>query len=442
MYDYSDKLITTDEAVALVKDHDNFYSGWGFDHPRDFLSNLHKAAIERNVKDVRFVTSVCPYFCEFMKPEYRENFRIDSLYQGVPLRKALKGGANLTYSPTAMSTCWKRSHREHVNIYVTATSMPDKHGYVSLSFDCMYAPEMIKRADIVIFEMNPNFPRTFGDSQVHLSQATYVTEANYPAPELPDGQATEIDEKIGEIVAAEVNDGDCIQVGIGTLPNMICHKLVNKKHLGIHSELMTTGLYELIKCGAVDNSRKNLYPGKSVACFICGSQEMYDYIDDNPEFRIKLGVWTNDVRVASQIDNYVAINCALQVDFAGQCASENINNEQISGIGGQNELTEAAQWSKGGRAYICLHSTSTVKDPVTGEKKVVSNIVPYLEAHSMVTTLRSNVDNIVTEYGIARFRGATNKERAKQLIAIAHPDFREELTKKAVELGYLNDLDF
>lgn len=441
MYDYSNKLITTDEAVALVKDDDVIYSGWGFDHPRDFMMNLHKAVTEHGLKHAVFTTAVTPFYCEFMKPQYRENFRIDSFYQGPALRAALKNGADLSFAPSAMTHGWKRASWKHINIYVTETSMPDEHGFVSLSFDCMYSPRLVDKADIVIFEMNPNFPRTMGDSQIHIDRATYVTEANYPAPVLPDEPTTEVDEKIGEFIAAEVNDGDCIQIGIGGLPNMICHKLRDKKHLGIHTEMMTSGLYELIKCGAVDNSRKNLHRGKSVCCFVCGSQELYDYIDDNPAFRIYRGDYTNDVRVASQIDNFVAINSTLRVDFTGQCASESIGLDQISGTGGQNELTEAAQWSNGGRAYICLHSTTTLKDPKTGEEKTVSNILPSLGDFAMISCLRCNTDNIVTEYGIARLRGATIRERTKQLIAIAHPDFREELTIQAHELGYLNDLD-
>ena len=441
MYDYKDKLITVDEAVKLVKNDDNICFGWGFDHPKIFMDNLHKAITENGVEHFRCVPAVCPYYSEFMKPEYREHVTINSLYQTPAMRAALKNGADLTFAPTAMTHGWKRTSRDHINVYVTETSMPDKHGYVSLSFDTMYSPRQMDYADLVIFEMNPNFPRTLGDSLVPLSKADYVIEADYPAPQLPDAPADEIDMKIAEIVANDIKDGDCIQVGIGTLPNAICHGLRNKKHLGIHSELMTTGLYELLECGAADNSMKNLHKDKTVCCFICGSQALYDYADDNPAFRIYRGDYVTKVHVASQIDNFCAINCALNIDLAGQCQSESIGLEQISGTGGQNELTEAAQWSKGGRAYICMHSTSTIKDPVTGEKKVVSNIVPFLEKHAMVSCLRMNTDNVVTEYGMVNLRGATNKERAKLLISIAHPDFREELKQSALEMGYINDLD-
>ena len=441
MYDYKDKLITVDEAVDLIKDDFNIYFGWGFDHPKMFMDNMHKAATKNNVKRVQCQPAVCPYFCEFMKPDYRENFIINSLYQTPAMRKAAKNGSNFTFIPTAMTHGWKRSYRNHINLYVTETSMPDKHGYVSLSFDTMYSPRHVDMADIVIFEMNPNFPRTLGDAQIHIDRATYVTEANYPAPELPDAPYSEEDLKIAEIIADDIKDGDCIQVGIGTLPNAICHGLRHKKHLGIHSELMTSGLYNLLKCGAADNSMKNVHKGKSVCCFICGNREMYDYIDDNPSFRIYRGDYVTKNAVASEIDNFCAINCALNIDLTGQCQSETIGLEQISGTGGQNELTEAAQWSNGGRAYICMHSTSTIKDPETGEKKVVSNIVPFLEKYAMVSTLRMNTDRVVTEYGMVDLRGATIKERVKLLVSIAHPDFREELKQSALEMGYINDLD-
>lgn len=441
-YDYIDKLITVDQAVGMIKTGDTIYSGWGFCGPKEFLYNLHKVA-ERGVKDISYVPSVLPYMPKFLKPEYREVFRIDSLYHGPPIRMAQKAGSNVTFAPTAMTHSRKRAFQRlgKINVFVTATSMPDKHGYVSMSFDCMGSPEFVEKADLVIFEMNPNFPRTFGEVQVHVSQADYVMEVNYPAPELPDEPGTEVDAKIGEFVAQHVNDGDCIQVGIGALPNMICEKLKGKKDLGIHSELMTTGLYELLKCGAANNSKKNLHKGNTVCCFVCGNREMYDYIDDNPSFQVLPGYYTNDIRVASQIDNFVAINSTLQIDFTGQCASENVGLDQISGTGGQSELTQAAQLSKGGRAFICVRSTTSVKDKETGEVKVVSNIVPALSKYAMVSCMRMDTDYVVTEYGIVNLRGATIKERTKALISIAHPDFREQLTKEALAIGYLNDLD-
>ncbi len=440
MYDYKHKLITVEQALGMVKSGDVIYPGFGFCAPKTFGDNLHKVA-ERGVKNVAFTPSVHPYFHEFMKPEYREVFEIDSYYQGPALRAAVKGGANLSFIPCAMTGPWKRANRVHPNIYVIATSMPDKHGYVSMSFDCMLSPTFVDMADLVIFELNPNFPRAFGDVQVHLSKADYVYEVNYPAPQLPYEAPREADEKIGEIVAQYVNDGDCIQAGIGALPNMICHKLKDKKDLGIHSEMMTTGLYELLKCGAANNSKKNLHRGKSVCCFVCANQEVYDYIDDNPGFLVLRGDYTNDVRVVSQIDNFVSINATLQIDFTGQCASENVGLEQISGTGGQSELIQGAQLSKGGRAFICLHSTASVKNKETGKIKIVSTIVPALSKYAMVSNLRMDTDYVVTEHGITNLRGATIKERTKGLISIAHPDFREELTREAYAMGYLNDLD-
>ncbi|MEA4893904.1 MAG: acetyl-CoA hydrolase/transferase C-terminal domain-containing protein [Oscillospiraceae bacterium] len=442
MYDYKEKLISADQLIDMVKTDMNIFTGFGFCAPKLFMDNLHKAAA-RGVRNVAFVCAVTPYYSEFMKPQYRNNFRILSFYQTLALRMALKGGANLTFTPSAMTHGWKRvNHLEgKVDMYVIATSMPDEHGYVSFSFDCMHSPVYAEQAKVLVFEMNPNFPRTMGDTQISLSEADYVLEVDYPAPQLPDEPATEVDEKIGEFIAQKVYDGDCIQVGIGALPNMICHKLIDKKDLGIHTEMMTSGLCELIKCGAANNSKKNLHRGKTVACFVCGNQELYDYIDDNPAFQCLCGDYTNDVRVVSKIDNFVSINSTLMVDFSGQASSESIGLDQISGTGGQLELCQAAQMSNGGRSFLCLHSTSSVKNKETGEIKIVSNIVPTLGAYPTVSCMRMDTHYIVTEYGIADLQGATFKERAKGLIAIAHPDFREELTKQAFAMGYLNDLD-
>lgn len=442
MYNYADKLISVDQLIDMVKSDMNIFTGYGFCAPKVFMDNLHRAA-DKGVSNVAFVCAVTPYYAEFMKAQYRENFRIESFYQTPALRMARKGGANFTFTPSAMTHAWKRVKRlkDNIDMYVIATSLPDKHGYVSFSFDCMWSPSYAERSKIVVFEMNPNFPRTLGDVQVPLSVADYVLEVNYPAPQLPNESATEADEKIGEIIAQNVYDGDCIQVGIGALPNMICHKLRDKKDLGIHTEMMTSGLYELLKCGAANNSKKNLYKGRTVACFVCGNQELYDYIDDNPAFQCLSGDFTNDIRVVSQIDNFVSINSTLMVDFSGQASSESVGLDQISGTGGQLELCQAAQLSKGGRSFLCLHSTTAIKNKETGEVRIVSNIVPTLGNYPTVSCMRMDTQYVVTEYGMVDMQGATFKERTKGLIAIAHPDFRGELTKQALTMGFLNDMD-
>ncbi|HNZ50852.1 MAG TPA: acetyl-CoA hydrolase/transferase C-terminal domain-containing protein, partial [Bacilli bacterium] len=237
-----------------------------------------------------------------------------------------------------------------------------------------------------------------------------------------------------------INDGDTIQLGIGGMPNAVAKSLYGKKDLGIHTEMLTSEMAKLIKAGVITGKKKTLHPGKHVACFVLGDQALYDFIDDNPSVMILNGAYVNDPYIIGLNDNQVSINSTIEIDLTGQCASESIGTRQFSGTGGQSDTAVGAQNSKNGRSFIALYSTAMVRNPVTGIKEEVSKIVTTLNQGAAVSLSRNDVDYVVTEYGVVRLRGTNVRERAKLLISIAHPKFREQLTKEAIEVGYLHEL--
>ncbi len=430
------KTITVQEAIKLVKSDDIIVIGMAGAEPRLFLSELHKRAGE--VKNVR-VTNCLPFENAefFINPIYKSSFSVDSWFYGPSLRKASENG-NISFIPNHLHLAGrKRFEHARPNIFVGISTLPDKHGYVSLSLSNVYEKEAIALADIVIIEMNPNFPRTFGDLEVHVSDIDYLIEADYLAPTLPDAIPNEKDIKIGKYIADLIEDGSSIQLGIGGIPNAVAQMLLNKKDLGIHTEMLTTGFMHLIKSGAANGKKKTLHVGKHICCFALGTQELYDFIDNNPSVQILNGNYVNDPHIIGLNDHQVSINTTIEIDLTGQCASESIGYKQFSGTGGQVDTAVGAQNSKGGKSFITLYSTAMVKNHETGEKEEISKIVPFLKPGAAVTLSRSDVDYVVTEYGCVSLRGTTVRERIGLLISIAHPKFRAELTKEAVRLGYI-----
>ena len=296
---------------------------------------------------------------------------------------------------------------------------------------------MIHNAKLVILECNPNAPRTFGDVQIHSTDVDYMVNVDYPLPELADTEPNEKDRIIGKYIADMIKDGDCLQLGIGGIPNAVADSLMDKKDLGIHTELLTTGMVKLIKAGVVNNRRKNLLPGKTVAVMAMGTKELYDFVDDNPAICIMNGSYLNDPAVIAQNDNQVSINSTIEVDITGQCCSESIGSTQFSGTGGQADTAIGAVKSKGGRSIIALYSTASVKNKATGERVETSKIVCQLKPGAAVSLSRNDVDWLVTEYGAVCLRGTALDERAKLIISIAHPNFREQLTEEAKTLGII-----
>lgn len=431
--DISMKKITASEAVKKVKSGMMIVTGLGCAEGRDFLSQLHTVADE--VSGVTVTNCLPMSDPDFMKKEYKNSFYVDGWFYSPALRKAHQNG-NISFIPNHLHLAGiKRLAHVHTDIYVGACSMPDKHGYVSLSLSNTYEKRVIEEADLVILEINPNMPYTYGDLELHLDEVDYVIESNYLPAELPDTEPNEKDIAIGNNIASQINDGDCIQLGIGGIPNAVASALKNKKDLGVHTEMLTTGLMKLAKLGVVTNKRKTLHKGKMVCTFAMGSKELYEFIDHNPGVAVLDGAYTNDPHVIGLNDNMVSINTTLEIDLTGQCCSESIGSTQFSGTGGQVDTAVGAQNAKNGRSFIALYSTAMVKNPVTGEREEISKIVPQLKQGAVVTLSRNDVNYVVTEYGMVNLKGTNVRERVKLLISIAHPKFRAELLEQAKALG-------
>jgi acyl-CoA hydrolase len=430
------KIITAKEATQLVNSNDVVVLGMAGAEPKEFLKILHERA--QAVTGVK-VTNCLPFEnAEFMvNPIYKSSFSVDSWFYGASLRKAHDNG-NISFIPNHLHLAGRKRF-EHVkpNLFVGTATPPDKHGFMSLSLSNVYEKEAIDLADIVILEVSPHFPRTFGDLEVHQSEVDYMVNVDYYPPVLPDAEPNEKDIAIGNFIAEKVKNGATLQLGIGGIPNAVAHALMHKKDLGIHTEMFTTGLMKLVKAGAANGKRKKTHNGKHVCCFALGSQELYDFIDNNPSVLVLNGHYVNDPAIIGLNDNQVSINTTIEVDLTGQCASESIGHRQFSGTGGQVDTAVGAQNSKGGMSFITLYSTASVKNPLTGEREEISKIVPFLKPGAAVTLSRADVDHVVTEYGCVCLRGTSIFERVQLLISIAHPKFRDELRAEAVKLGYI-----
>ncbi|GAU76160.1 4-hydroxybutyrate coenzyme A transferase [Fusibacter sp. 3D3] len=430
MSNYQNKVIPVDEALLKIKSGDHIVSGLAGAEPQLMLSRLHE--IHERVQDVHIMTCLPMGLYDFYTvPEYRDSFLMEGWFYSGPMRKC-HDYKNVTFIPNHLHfSAKKRIDFRKPNIYIGNCSWIDAHGYVSLGLSAVYEVEMIEAADLVILEMNPNVPRTFGDTTLHISQVDFIIETDYKMPELQPTAINEKDKIIGKWIADLIEDGSTIQLGIGGIPNAVADALKTKKHLGIHTEMFTDGMVDLFESGAIDNTQKSIHRGKMVAAFALGSEKLYKFIDDNPAVAILDGAYVNDPHVIGQNVKMISINTSIEVDLTGQCCSESIGTKQISGTGGQADTAIGAQNSKGGKSFIALYATTTVKDSETGKLVEKSKIVPILSPGAIVSLSRNDVDYVVTEYGVASLRGTSIRERVKRLIEIAHPDFRAWLKETA-----------
>lgn len=431
------QTITIEQLLEKIEPTFEVVVGMAASEPQLFMTHLH--TISSRVKHVT-VTNCLPFArgAFFEDEQYKHQFSLDGWFYSGTLRKAHEHG-NISFIPNHLHFAGKkRLDYKKPDLFIGAATPPDKHGFISLSLSNVYEKEMIANAKIVALEINPKFPRTFGDMEIHVSEVDYLIEADYDAPTLPNAEPNEKDTKIGNLIASQINDGDTIQLGIGGIPNAVARALINKKDLGIHTEMFTSGMMDLVKAGAINGKRKSLHPGKHVCCFALGTKELYEFIDDNPSVMILAGSYVNDPAIIGLNDNQVSINSTLEIDLTGQCASESIGTQQFSGTGGQSDTAVGAQNAKNGRSFMALYSTAMVRNPQTGEKEESSKIVVTLKPGAAVSLSRNDVDFVVTEYGMVSLRGKNIRERARLLISIAHPKFRDELEKQAIEAGYLH----
>ena len=431
---YEDKYISIEQALEMVKSGDVIVTGLGAAEAGLFMGQLH--TIADRVRGVKVTNCLPTHPSQIYDPKYVDSFEVDGWFFAPQMRKAHANG-NMAYIPNHLHlACTKRLQFVKPNIYVGAASMPDKHGYVSLSLSNTYEKRMLEAADLVILEVNPNMPYTLGDLQVPVSEVDYLVRADYAPPVIPDAPFSEKDAAIGKLIAEMVPDGSCIQLGIGGITNAVAAALEQKNDLGVHTEMLTSGMMRLAKMGVINGKCKQTYRGKMVTTFAMGVPELYEFIDYNPAVAVMDGAWVNDPYVIAQNDNQVSINTSLEVDLTGQCASESLGSRQFSGTGGQSDTAVGAQMSKNGKSIIALYSTAMVKGP-DGQKQEVSKIVPQLMPGAAVSLSRNDVDRVVTEYGVAELRGTSIRDRVARLIEIAHPKFREQLWDQAVEVGIL-----
>lgn len=421
MEHYQSHRLSTTEAAGKVQCGDRVLFGHAIGEP----SAIIDAMVENREQfhDVEIVHMVGMGKGVYCQPGMEKHFRHNSLFVGAPGRKAITEGRG-DYTPCYFSLIPSlfADGRLPVDVFMMQVSPPDKHGYVSLGTSVDYGVSAVRNARTVIAQVNRFMPRTHGDSFVHVSDIDWFVEHDAPLIELPRPTITEVEREIGRHCASLIEDGATIQLGIGSLPDAVLLFLDDKKDLGIHSEMISDGVLTLIEKGVINNRRKTLHPGKLVVSFLMGTPSLYEFADDNPMFHMMPVDYVNDVDVIAENDRMVAINSCVQVDLMGQVASESVGLMQISAVGGQVDFVRGANKSRGGKSIIAM--------PSTANSGKISKIVPFLDQGAAVTTNRNDVRFIVTEYGIADLFGKTLRERARQLIEIAHPDFRPALVEE------------
>ncbi len=431
------KTITIDEALALVKDNYKIAVGDGTVEPQAFLSNLHKILDKDRGLSIWMCLTLRSYpFLE--NREYGNNIRINSLFFSGPMRNAFNVLDTVSYAPTHLrKTAITICADGDPDLFVGTCTLPNKDGKISLGLSDIYDREVMKRAKTVIMEVNPNMPFTYGDAVIDEDDVDYYVNVDFPMLQDNPAPVNEKDKIIGGYISEYIKDGDNLQIGIGSIPNSVVQFLETKKDLGIHTELLGDGVAELAKKGIVNGSKKTLHPGKIVTSIVMGTNKVYDFVNNNPDVLVMNCSYCNAYETLAKNDNQVSINTTLEVDLSGQCCSESLGTRQYSGTGGQADTAIGAQMSKGGRAFIALYSTANVRTGNGDERKEISRIVPTLKPGATVSLSRNDVQYLVTEYGVVNLRGKSISERAKAIISIAHPKFREELTAKAKELGLI-----
>ena len=322
-----------------------------------------------------------------------------------------------------------RYRHRTANVFLAACTPMDEDGNLMVSGEMLFETEALEAADKILLEVNPALPKIKGSITIHISRVTRLTEVNTPLFIVPRSIPTEIDKAVGGYASELIKDGDCIQIGIGGMPDTIASNLFNRHDLGLHTEMFSSYVGDLIEAGVINGSKKNVDTGLHIGSFVLGDQKLFDILEKNPNVRICPAKYTNDPFNIARINNMVSVNSALEVDITGQICSESIGPVQFSGEGGALEFAYGVSQSKGGRGIITL--------PSTAKGGTVSRIKATLTPGAVVTITRSIADNIVTEYGVARLSGRSVRERVNNLIAVAHPDFRAELRAEARKLGYL-----
>lgn len=426
---YREKLCSPKELVAMLQHNGDILVDIALAQPRDIMAAMGALAKENKVTGIKVHNMLEVYSAPWYQKELAECIGGVSWFSGGSARAAVNGGfADLMPAYYRDIPSLLRENKQ-INCVLAAVSPMDKHGYFSMGPTNSVSEEILARAEFIFLEVNDQMPRSLSAPAIHISQVTALCESSYTLPVIPPAQLDEVSKTIGAYIADEVPNEATIQLGIGAIPDAVGLALKDKRNLGIHTELFGDSMMELIECGAVTNSKKPIHRGRSVTTFAYGSKRVYDYVDDNRAIEILSVDYVNDPKVIAQHPNFISVNAAVEVDLFGQVCAESIGTKHLSGTGGQVDYVRGAVESSGGKSFIAF--------PSTAQGGKVSRIQPILTSGAIVTTGKNDVDYIVTEYGIAKLRGKTLSERARSLISIAHPQFRDELIYKAKQRGIL-----
>jgi acyl-CoA hydrolase len=419
---YAAKRVGATNALAQLRDNDMIIVPTGVGEPPTLLTALSEE--RRRWRGIRVAQILAMRKYGYFDQDTAQHVRHAALFFGGASRASGQGGW-CDFIPNYFSEIPLLIERGLMPcdvVFAMASSM-NAQGYFSLSLGADYTMAAIARARVVVLEVNPNVPFAHGQCHVHISQVSALVESNDPILEVGLPAIGPVQEAIGKYVADMIEDGSTLQIGYGGIPDAVVMQLTEKRDLGVHTEMIGDGILRLVECGAVTNRRKTLLPGKMVATFALGSRRLYEFMDHNPMLEMHPSNFTNDPYIAGQNDNLVSINASLQVDLLGQCGSESIAHMPYSGTGGQVDFVRAANRSRGGKSFIVL--------PSTAKDGSISRIVPMLSPGTHATTSKNDVNYVVTEFGVAQLRGKSAKQRAQELIAITHPDFRAQLREEA-----------
>jgi acyl-CoA hydrolase len=415
------KTVSAAAAVSVIKSGDRVFIHGVAAAPRLLIDAMTERASE--LRDVEIVHLHTEGTAPYTRPEFADSFHVNAFFVGSNVRQAVKEGRG-DYIPVFLSEipALFRKGVLPLNVALVHVSPPDKHGFCSLGVSVDIARAAVECADHVIAQVNPRMPRTLGDALLSVDDIDALVETEDELHEVPIPQLSDTDRSIGNFIAGMIDDGATLQMGIGSIPNAVLNALTGHKHLGIHTEMFSDGLIPLVESGVVTGERKIKHPGKIVAGFVMGTRRLYDFIDDNPQVLMLDIAYVNDSAVIRRNPKVTAINSAIEVDLTGQVCADSIGTYQYSGVGGQMDFIRGASLSEGGKPIIALPSVTT-----RGESK----IVPYLKEGAGVVTTRAHVHYIVTEFGVANLYGKNLRQRASELIKIAHPMHREALEKAA-----------
>lgn len=420
------KRLTPTEAAGLVASHSRIYLGGGAGFPQAIERALIARA--RSLEGVEVVHVLTFAGGDYLRPEFANSFRHRALFIGAPARTAVNEG-RADYIPVFLSEvpALFRDGSLPLDIAFIQVSPPDAHGFCSYGVEVGVTKPAAEAARLVVAEVNQQMPRVLGDSFIHLSDIDYLVDVDYPLPEPVWKQTSAEQDQIGELVADLIPNEATLQLGIGALPNAVLSKLGSKRDLGIHSELFSDGVVDLVEQGVVTNAAKTLHPGKIVAGFLFGSPRLYRFVHDNAMIELHPTDYVNDPFIIAQNHKMTSINSAIEVDLSGQVCADSLGGYYYSGIGGQLDFIRGAVRSKGGKAIVALPSLA---------RGGVSRIVPRLHEGAGVVTTRGDVHYVATEHGIASLHGKSVRERARELINIAHPQFRDELSYFVKQQGW------